>query len=283
MIDEFTMPKGRMTVRRSGGRRVRLWELGGSNNPTIKQLETAYLSSLDAMDRAEARKAEALKSGKFTPSGANDDALQFALTELVPLFKRGRNVIEQAKREAKALRDKVKLQLTDKTDVVGFLRRQEMRQWLKAMPNEARNKFIDHNLEKLDPDLALAIMEMPAEHTGVLPSQRDLLVDRALEAQHGEAMTQLRDLERGIEVAESAVEAGREEVRIEAGVMDRRAFDERAAPIEQKAAAPWLRKEGNQVVVVDLERRVTRPATPEELNTGVYYADYDDWAKHNAA
>ena len=61
----------------------------------LHKLQTAYLNSLDAVDRTEARKAEALKSGKFTPAGASDDALQFALIEAVPVFKRGRNVIEK--------------------------------------------------------------------------------------------------------------------------------------------------------------------------------------------
>jgi hypothetical protein len=57
--------------------------------------------------------------GKFTAAGAVDDAAQFALSELAPVFKRGRNVINNAEREAKELRDKIKLQPPDKTDLVG--------------------------------------------------------------------------------------------------------------------------------------------------------------------
>ncbi|UGA48830.1 hypothetical protein HU230_0041915 (plasmid) [Bradyrhizobium quebecense] len=43
----------------------------------------------------------------------------------------------------------------------------------------------------------------------------------------------------------------------------------------------WLSKEGNRTVVVDLDRKVTREATPEELETGVFFASYDDYAASN--
>jgi hypothetical protein len=66
---------------------------------------------------------------------------------------------------------------------------------------------------------------MPAEFSGVLESDRNDLLDRALEAQHGEKMTQLRELDHAIEVAESAVETGRDEVRQETAI-DARTFDE---------------------------------------------------------
>jgi hypothetical protein len=36
MGNKFRMPKGRMTIRRSGGRCTRLWELSNSNNPIVQ-------------------------------------------------------------------------------------------------------------------------------------------------------------------------------------------------------------------------------------------------------
>jgi len=71
---------------------------------------------------------------------------------------------------------------------------------------------------------------------------RQQLIDRALAAQHGNKIAELKDLERAIESAESALETSRDEVRLEAGVFDPRKFDELAAPVEQKASASWLRK-----------------------------------------
>jgi len=58
-----------MTIRKSGGRRTRLWELGDSANPTIQKLETVYLSGLDAVDRTEARHAADKTDPRFNARG----------------------------------------------------------------------------------------------------------------------------------------------------------------------------------------------------------------------
>jgi hypothetical protein len=114
---------------------------------------------------------------------------------------------------------------------------------------------------------------------------RQQLIDRALEAQHGEKIAELKELERAIEAAESAVEAGRDEIRLEAGIFDPHKFDQLAVPVEQKASAPWLRKQKllgeseEKIYVVDLDRRVERPATPEEIENGVYAEDFEAYKK----
>jgi hypothetical protein len=78
--------------------------------------------------------------------------------------------------------------------------------------------------------------------TVISKMHRQQLIDRAREAQHGTKLAELKELERAIEVAESAVEAGRDEVRLEAGLFDLGRFNQLAAPVEQKASAPWLRQ-----------------------------------------
>src|SRR5262249_36558413 len=157
---------------------------------------------------------------------------------------------------------------------------------LRGMPAKERNAYVSKRRENMDPNLALAIVEMPAELSGVLESDRNNLLDRALHAQHGDAMKELQELERAIEVAESAGETGRDEVRQETG-LNAKVFDERAAPIEAKSKSrtPWLRHmtiEGvEQIGVVDLDRKVWRPATPEEIASGVFFRDFDEYQAAN--
>jgi hypothetical protein len=62
------------------------------------------------------------------------------------------------------------------------------------------------------------------------------------------------------------------------------------APTSQTKAerAPWLRRSKNssgaeEIRVVDLDRKVERPATPEEIESGIEYRDYDAYMKGNAA
>ena len=84
------------------------------------------------------------------------------------------------------------------------------------------------------------------------------------------------------------METGRDEVRLEVGVHDERKFNEMAAPIEAKHDAPWLRRGKNsngaeEIRVVDLDRGVERPATPEEIERGIEYRDYDHFMEGKAA
>ena len=88
----------------------------------------------------------------------------------------------------------------------------------------------------------MAILEMPPELSGVPKSRHDLLTDRALNAQHGPEIAEITEMEEAIAAAESAVETGRDEVRLEVGVHDERKFNEMAAPIEAKHDAPWLKR-----------------------------------------
>jgi hypothetical protein len=125
---------------------------------------------------------------------------------------------------------------------------------------------------------------------GVAPeSVRTMLTDRALEAQHGEAPADLRELESAITIAESAVEAGREEVAHENGIFDPQRFNELAADFEKGKTGPWLQK---QVQEDGVERvRVFkligngkfdgrwREPSAEDLSTGEYYPTYDEYAK----
>jgi hypothetical protein len=137
---------------------------------------------------------------------------------------------------------------------------------------------------------------MPAAFSGVLEMDRTQLIDAALQAQHGAAMKDLVELERAIEITESAVEAGRDEARQETG-LSLHDFDERAAPFERKAVGPrhWIKKfpEGGKEVIRVITEGPTgignsvglgsRVATPEEIENGEYFANVDEWRRANGS
>jgi hypothetical protein len=174
----------------------------------------------------------------------------------------------------------VKLEPADKTDLVGAMLRAEMRDFLRSKPRAERDAYIAQNAEAMDPQMAMALIEVPAELSGISTVQRDALIERAMEAQHGEALKDVQELERGIEMAERAVQLGREEIIKEAGG-DTQQFNELAAPYESRAGVAWLRKDGDKVVVVDLDRKVSRQPTPQELETGAYFTDFDEYRSAN--
>src|SRR5262249_15877507 len=159
-------------------RNIRMWDLGdGKPGSTVEKLRQVYHGALVSVDRVIKHKLGALNSGKFTPAGAADDTLRFATSSLAPVFHQGRFAIEKAREEAHALRNKIRLQPANPGDIVGALRRREMRDFLRAMPDRDRNAYVSKNRENMDPDMALAIVEMPAVFSGVLESERAQLID----------------------------------------------------------------------------------------------------------
>lgn len=288
MADGLRLPKGRMTIRKSGGKRVRLWEMDAKPGGTVARLEAAYLAGLDAMDRAEARHAANKADSRFTPDGVRDDLTKFVLNDAVPVLHRGRMAIKKARAEVTERRSKLKVEGPDKTDVAAAFRRMEIRTRLREMKSDELTNYFARYGDNPPSEIAMAVTELPAEYSGVPQSRHDLLTERALDAQFGNAIEEIKEIERAIEAAESSVEAARDEVRIEVGIHDPAKFNELAAPIEAKHAAPWLRRRqgangAEEVRVVDLDRGVERPATPEEIADGVIAQTLDEYNQRKVA
>ena len=84
------------------------------------------------------------------------------------------------------------------------------------------------------------------------------------------------------------MQAAHGELRAETGVLNERDLNDLAASIGQQPHAPWLRRRrdangAEQIRVVDLERKVERLATPEEIERGVFYQSYDEYQKGKSA
>jgi hypothetical protein len=287
MDDKFRMPKGRQTIRKDGGRRTRLWELSGSKNPTVQKLEAAYLAGLGAMDRAEARHATNKTDPRFTADGVRDDLLKFVMTDAVPTLHQGRMAIRKARDEVVERRSKLKIQGPDKIDAAGALRRMEIRTRLLGMKPSELSKYFARYGDNLPAEIVQAVIELPAEYSGVSQTRHDLLTERALNAQFSGEIAEIKEIEQAIEAAESTVEAARDEIRLEVGIFDPAKFNALAAPVEAKQAAPWLRRRlenGVEVIrVVDLEKGVERRATPEEIADGIVAQTLDEYTKRRAA
>ena len=61
-----------------------------------------------------------------------------------------------------------------------------------------------------------------------------------------------------------------------------------AAAIEAKYDAPWLKRSKNsggveEIRVVDLDRGVERLATPDEIERGIFYNDFEHYKEGKAA
>lgn len=116
--------------------------------------------------------------------------------------------------------------------MLGAIKRMEIRGWLRSLSQSERDKITQAS--ELDPQIKQAVIESPREMTGIAPSHHHLISESVMREMHGPLLDEVRELERGIDVATSAVEIGRDELRLESGLNDPREFDRRAAAFEQK-------------------------------------------------
>ena len=188
MTNRLKIPKGRSTIRKGGSltgmhgpksRPIKLWPFGPKPNTTIERLEQAYMTGLDAVDQVEEHTRKSTASGKLTAGGVKDEALQFAINNLVPNFFRARSTIKKAKAEVAERKSKLKVDGPDKSDIAGAFRRMEIRTFLREMKADDQTKYLARYGDNLPSEVAMAITELPAEFSGVPKSRHDLLRNKS--------------------------------------------------------------------------------------------------------
>ncbi|MCP1915908.1 hypothetical protein J2R96_008388 [Bradyrhizobium elkanii] len=262
-------------------REIRMWDLHSKPGSTVERLERAYLGALSAVDLAESIGSQLAADNRYTEQGRQDQHRNHILHQAVPAFHDGRRAISRAKQELDEMRNRFTLPKSDPADAAGAIARMEIRTWLRGLPQDERDKIT--RADNIDPQIRTAVLEAPQALSGVASSHLNLLKDRVLRETHGTLADEIQELSSAIEIASSAIEAGRESARIDTR-MSASEFEAAAAPIEQRQGVAWLRKRGSTTSVVDLERLVERPPTAEELATGIEAATLEEFnTKRNAA
>ncbi|MCW2110270.1 hypothetical protein [Bradyrhizobium elkanii] len=255
---------------------IRMWDLKSKPGTSVERLEKAYVEALAAVDLSESIGRQLQADARFTEQGREDQHRSHILNKGVPIFHHGRRTISRARQELDEMRGRLTLPKADPTDAAGAIARMEIRTWLRSLPQGERDKVT--RAENVDPQIRAAIIEAPAVMTGVADSHLSLLKEHVLREVHGSLLDEITELTAAIDIAASAVEAGRDSARIDTG-MTAEQFNEAAAPIEAREQVPWLRK-GK---VVDLERGVMREPTEDELANGVEAPNLEEFNRLKAA
>ena len=269
----------RNTIRKGGSvtgvggqtsRMIKRWNYNNSKSALVARLEAAYWAGLESVDLVEERSRSNTTNGKFTREGAREDVLNYAMNTLIPSLHKARMTIKRAKAEVAERKSKLKIEGPDPSDIAAAFRRMEIRTRLREMKDGEQREYFAKYGNNLPPEVAAAVLELPPEYSGVMKPEHDRIAQHALAARHGTEIDETTELEESISVAESVIEIARDELRQEVGGIDKQKWDELAAPIEARHAAPWLRRRGTDVHVVDLEKRVERQPTADELATGIF-------------
>jgi hypothetical protein len=213
----------------------------------------------------------------LSPQG-RQNALQSKLRAAVRDLRDARAPIGDLQAKLDKKRAAVQMPKFDPADILGFLRRQEIRTVLRGMDEGQRAVLLASNPEFID-----SMLEQPAL-SGSVPNQ---IIEAAkkerLAGLFGPQLAEIAELEATIAEANMIANLARNDLKLHSGMDDQRVFEEFVRPVETKAGAQWKRKyieNGVEVWrIIDLENHVARNATPSELRDA---KEYDDFAAYQA-
>jgi hypothetical protein len=161
----------------------------------------AYSALMDLTDAGIARASELKGDPAYTPIGRRQQMAEWFKANAVPKVKAARNALAINEREIEATRAKMTGAAIDKTDVAGAMLRSEIRSWLRGMDPAKRNAMIVTG--ELPQTAAIAILEAPAELSGVSRQQHGKLQESVLEVAHPAEAARIRAMEEGAQALAS--------------------------------------------------------------------------------
>jgi len=131
----------------------------------------------------------------------------------------------------------------DPADVVGFLRRQELRAALRTMDAGQRAILLAN-----DPAFADAMLEQPPSLSGLVPDEAFIVEatrKERLAGLHGPVLAEIESLEETVKEADAIFDLALVDLKLHSE-MDDRTFTEFSTPIMNRKNAPWLIKDGRR-------------------------------------
>jgi hypothetical protein len=245
-------------------------------------IRKAVEAALAVKDRYAARQTEMAQSGKFTESGLSA-ALRDILPATIRSLQTAKAPIAALKREIKSKRDELRRPPErDKTDLAGAIEQGEIRNHFRSLKPGEREALL---MSTTDLRLVEAAIAAPPELSGFSANDRDVVEKieaRYTALKHPNEVAELEILDELVASAEAITTVARNGLR-DAAQLDTRTFEREAAKIE---AAVWIVGEAGREQVCEPGPDGTatyRPATADEVATGVRYANIGEYQSARAA
>jgi hypothetical protein len=219
--------------------------------PVQKQLHEIMRAQLGIKTGAKEKAATAEKSPRW--EHLNEVGRKAAKREELSTFVQSN---AQAKLSLKKLRAGIKESLPklpgrEPSDLAGVLQDQEIRTYVRSLPQEQRDR-----LQRMHPDIAAAVARMPAELSGVSPSVHQELINETLRKTHGAELAKVGADVAALELADELIRTADKEIRAAAEVAHTTDFRAWAKPLVD----PILTEAG-----ADFDE-LYRRQDPQELN-----------------
>ena len=271
------------------GSRDRIWPFGRQSS-TLRNLETAFRASLGLRGKLQDARAALAGSGRLTPSGVAEEARRLAREQFLPDIVRGASTLQRARKSAQdrlaALKPAAPL---DKQDLVGAFRRAEIRDAIRALPKGQRDEYLrrySHELDSETPAALLEHVEFPwtQEEARLLSAEtRSTLLRRILPA---DELAKIDELEAAISYVSDTIAEGKAVMQAELNINE----PDFAGLVraETSKTTIWLNRAGDAIRVMLVDQRTphtipTRAATADEIESGIFFKDLDEYQAAVAA
>jgi hypothetical protein len=245
------------------------------NHPHKAELKRALEASEKFSDRAAA-----IKSNKDLSDAGRAKETKAQLRAALRDIRDAASPVTEMKAKLAAIQEGIKRPSFDKTDIAGALARQEIRAAIRAMPLGDRAALLTG--DGADPRYVDAVLEQPPLLSGTPPELFEKILSQRLESVFSAEIAQGEDLDNQIAEAEAALQIARQDVQRASGLAEHE-FNHLAEAIDAKKSAPWLRREGANVVVIPLAGGPSRLATVDEVRDGKFYASHAEFLANRAA
>ena len=179
-----------------------------------------------------------------------------------------------------ALQAGIRIPAFDKSDTSGALARQEIRAALRGMPMGERAAMLVG--DDADPRFADAVLEQPATLSGTPAELFKQVHAQRLETLFKPQIAEGEEIDTHIVEAEAALLIARRDV-YRSSEMNEVDFNKLADQIAKKRNAPWLKRIGENVVVIPPEGGPAPLATADDLRDGKFYQSFEEYRADRAA
>ncbi len=233
--------------------------------------QKAYNDLASVGEVVSAQRSELAGSKLFTDAGRRAQLQKHVLRKAVPVMRYARDAVDRLV----ACRDKLRAAMIpkgfDKSDTVGFLRRQEYRARLARMtPSERATTLMGPNA---DPHYAEAAREMPADFSGISAELHAQLDAKAAAVHYPTECAEMADIDQAVAAIESVSRVATLDVSAETSIGARtlgRLIEADPALIEQTAA---MEGDAVQKLIDALDRKRIENLTTRLLTEGAVAND----------
>lgn len=226
------------------------------NGPLTLPHYLTFGQAFELADKISAKRNDLVAKGTLSAKGLDEAVREFVTKDVVPELARARCKLEASAEAVTAKRQALTFPKPDKSDLAGAVLRQELRAYLRGLPQGERYGLL---LRDPDADIIAAVFEAPDYLSGIDAKLRAELENRIVAAAHPQKLQAIEDERECINLANIAINHAVDTIRKATGYDHSPAFDQFMA----KASAP---------IESEFAKKGTPPARTVEDMVAVYRA-----------